>query len=480
MPKVLYRFPTGEGLVHLLNPLLFAQVAEDTTDTTACAKTSRTNNLERKSVHNDVDTALDGKGHGSLPRLEIQAVHHQTSAGFNGVTTISPSIASVIKDLARFRFHQLVCDFDETITEHDTTCSFDVLRQQIYNASESNGADGNDNGSQMNNSHHHHHSPPQPRLTWSEILDAYLTDLANVHVGDLDHLQCNRKVQHDASHQTQSDTQLEQQSYQADDREAGQDLADTCLLPWFKTQVRRRSAEEASLRRVFESGNLVGLTSAQIREYGRRQVRLRQGLVDLLLARTSLSSKELPEEVEIRGKRESEEQQEEDRPQDQGLWILSVNWSQDLIRGALDQVFGHPEVTDRVLPASRLISSNLEFSDAILRKDEEKQGNLHHLHPSSLSLSSSREALMTTGRIHARCLNGCDKLEAFRAMQAEYAAEQNLAPADTMWAYLGDSLTDLGCLVEADLGIIIGTSGSLLAECERAGIQVVDLQVVHE
>jgi hypothetical protein len=32
-------------------------------------------------------------------------------------------------------------------------------------------------------------------------------------------------------------------------------------------------------------------------------------------------------------------------------------------------------------------------------------------------------------------------------------------------------------LVEADVGIIVGTSKSLLAECERSGVEVVDLIV---
>ncbi|KAF9164837.1 hypothetical protein DFQ26_000968 [Actinomortierella ambigua] len=519
MPKVLYRFPTGEGLVHLLNPSLFEHVEEEALDSV------------KSSSSPPPPAQPSGKGTVAVaqgPRLKIQAVHHTPGVGLNGISNMSPSLASVAQALARFRFYQLVCDFDETITEHDTTSLLDELRRHLYDAHHhqpsspppvpapppptplSPPAPLNSGGHHQDDSNDQQyfsltptatqksHPPPAPRWTWDEILGAYLDDLTNVHVGDLDHLHCDREVSKecrssgkggDNNNNNGGDSELEtsRQAMLFETVQQQQQASDPCLTPWFETQVRRRIAEEVSMRRVHDSGNLAGLTAAQIRTFARSRARLRPGLVELLAARVELSAgKEGRSSQGRRGEGEDQKEEEEEEGEEEeagegegsAFWILSVNWSQDLIRGAMDQVFEHPEVTDQVLPPSRLVCSNLEFhhhhhhnGDNQQHYELQTQQQPHDQHEHALSIS--------TGRVHIRCLTGCDKLRAFRTMQADYAAQQGLTLLDTQWAFLGDSINDLGCLVEADLGIIIGTSNSLLAECERLGIQIVDVQVVQ-
>ena len=40
--------------------------------------------------------------------------------------------------------------------------------------------------------------------------------------------------------------------------------------------------------------------------------------------------------------------------------------------------------------------------------------------------------------------------------------------------YVGDSTTDLACLVNADLGIVMGKHGGLQGTCDRAGLEIQD------
>ncbi|KAF9968474.1 hypothetical protein BGZ73_009252 [Actinomortierella ambigua] len=544
MPKVLYRFPTGEGLVHLLDPSFFDHVQDEEPTASKPPSSSSTKGNHRVG-----------------PRLQIQAVHQAAGVGLNGVSTVAPSLTSIAHALARFRFYQLVCDFDETITEHDTTSMLDELRRYLYD-------DDGGVGDQLSGSSppqqaqvpppppptpldppvsqqqqyfqplaptaiQKSHPPAEPRWTWDEILDAYLNDLANVHVGDLDHLHCDRKVSKESCCHDDSDNHDHGSAETSDTSPttakassgktakmtasktelAQQQTADPCLIPWFQSQVRRRVAEEVSMRRVHDSGNLAGLTADQIRAFARARTKLRPGLVDLLAARAAVTStaetgKGFVQEGEQRGQTKQQQQTLIEKKQEQadGFWILSVNWSQDLIRGAMDQVFERPEVTDKVLPASRLVCSNLEFGGHHHQPHhQDQQGHQqqplptdqitatataitttttttveHHSHSHSHEDHHEHALSVSTGRVHIRCLTGCDKLEAFREMQAMYAEQQGLTLLDTQWAFLGDSSNDLGCLVEADLGIIIGTSKSLLAECMRLGIQIVDLEIIQD
>ncbi|KAG0248428.1 hypothetical protein BG011_000092 [Mortierella polycephala] len=449
MISTLYRFPTAEGLSHLV-------VADP---------------------HNTA----------TPPHLQVDSIHG--SHAING-SVINPSLFATKGILD---FDNLVCDFDETITDHDTTSSFDKLASQIRCAEHE-----------------------KPDMSWQEILQAYLDDLDKVDCSDLCHLnqpsgETSTENNHEEQHQQQGHNdnlhhpQPQQSSTQP--QSAKHHLLDPkvrelkchidgrkftpepelpvsklpSLQPWIHSQVRKRAVEKVSLDRVYGSGNLIGLTRAQIRQYGREQIRLRPGMVELLRA---FAKEQDRKEAENKRRRE--------------LWIVSVNWSQDLIRGAMDQVFGSEEATQRHLPDSNLISSNLLFSAACheelmkRRKSsaaattkghasedqdmQQKQDDQEEpLSTTILRSSSEPTEYLSNGMVKVSCLTGTDKLHAFQKIQRDYTAKHDLVATDTKWAYIGDSSTDLGCLVEADVGIIVGKSKSLLTECVRSGVRVIDL-----
>ncbi|KAF9414186.1 hypothetical protein BGZ94_000496 [Podila epigama] len=462
MASSLYRFPDAQGLIHLL------------------------------------------RGRKGLTNLQVQSVHGSTA--LNGHHAPEPSLLST-QNL--FQFDHLVCDFDETITTHDTTSSFDTLACQVR--------------------------PDEfhaPDLTWPQILQAYLDDLDTVAVGDLCHIDQFGKPTTEEHQQEKRRESFSLGTLHLDPRMIqglachtdGRTLTPEpqlpvpkipSLQPWVHAQSRKRAVEKVSLDRVYESGNLVGLAPEQIRQYGREQVRLRSGVVEFLRAFVTESVED--EGQSEKGRRDGQQQQYQQEEKDDGeedgdvkrkgeLWILSVNWSQDLIRGAMDQVFGDEASTARHLPDSHLISSNLQFSDkdhetlqrrkksfmpycanhgccsdegvtgyAEQQKSKTKEDNNEEKENEDEVLSCPKPVQISNGKVQVHCLTGTDKLHAFQKIQRDYAANHGLALTDTKWAYLGDSSTDLGCLVEADVGIIIGSSKSLLAECERSGVEVIDL-----
>lgn len=64
---------------------------------------------------------------------------------------------------------------------------------------------------------------------------------------------------------------------------------------------------------------------------------------------------------------------------------------------------------------------------------------------------------------------GADKL---REMQK--VITKNRVKEEVVTVYIGDSNTDLPCLLEADIGIIIGDGKSIIETCRRVGINVED------
>ncbi|KAI8604125.1 hypothetical protein EDD21DRAFT_367084 [Dissophora ornata] len=494
MTPTLYRFTAAEGLVHLL-----------------C---SRNNSLVHNN-NNSSSSTTTTTGASTPPNLEVDSVHGDNTPSVTGATLPDFPTKGLLD------FDHLVCDFDETITDHDTTSSFDTLASQIRSE-----------------------DFEEPQMTWSEILQAYLDDLEKVDVVDLCHLniangnhpqqqQQELKTEHGCdlhhpqpttatatattSKSTGPMTTSNQHPYHHHDKK-NHHLLDPkvrelkchidgrtftpepelpvpkipSLQPWIHSQVRKRAVEKVSLDRVYESGNLVGLTKSQIREYGRQHIRLRPGMVEFLKA--FVKKQEELEQEQSKQKSDDQNGGEEQSAYDGGqsrrkgeLWILSVNWSQDLIRGAMDQVFGSEEATSRYLPDSNLISSNLQFLDEdheqlTRRRKSIRDGacgvedkDSHNTNGNDGLKTENDKEHLSNGQVRVQCLTGTDKMHAFRKLQKDYASKHDLALTDTKWAYLGDSSTDLGCLVEADVGIIIGKSKTLLTECGRSGIQVIDL-----
>ena len=76
-----------------------------------------------------------------------------------------------------------------------------------------------------------------------------------------------------------------------------------------------------------------------------------------------------------------------------------------------------------------------------------------------------------TGKLNKNDVDGMctgpDKLREMKKAIGEIPQLENVVTV-----YVGDSNTDLPCLLHADVGIIIGDGASLLETCDRVGIKV--------
>jgi len=107
------------------------------------------------------------------------------------------------------------------------------------------------------------------------------------------------------------------------------------------------------------------------------------------------------------------------------LGVVSANWSRDLVRGGLGDL-------------EALIRSN----DCVFDERE-----------------------VSTGALHCEVVSAHDKLRHFRALPS--CRGQRF--------FVGDSVTDLLALLEADVGILIGENPLPVAVCQRVGVEVVPL-----
>ncbi|KAL2129849.1 hypothetical protein VTI74DRAFT_7215 [Chaetomium olivicolor] len=122
--------------------------------------------------------------------------------------------------------------------------------------------------------------------------------------------------------------------------------------------------------------------------------------------------------------------------------VVSVNWSGEFIRGVLE---AGSQYGRRV---KKVVANGIGLPDGLVKGPEELGG----------------EPLVTAG----------DKLRAMRSLKVGMG-EQSVV-------YFGDSTTDLACLVEADLGVVMADDGGskLLRTFERVGLEVLHVGVAEE
>ena len=121
--------------------------------------------------------------------------------------------------------------------------------------------------------------------------------------------------------------------------------------------------------------------------------------------------------------------------------ILSVNWSKKFIGSIMEHNWAKSKVP---IHANELVG----FSD--------EEGEL-----------------LSTGSIDRKLTGPTQKGELFRTIVAK-----NTFNCDSPSIYIGDSLGDLSTLLEADIGIVIGTSKSLRKVCSAYGVQLKSLDTI--
>ena len=213
-------------------------------------------------------------------------------------------------------------------------------------------------------------------------------------------------------------------------------------------QVERRSVERIEGGRYF-----AGLERGLMREWGRkvggtREVELREGwwgVWEWLLMHWE------KEKVRV----------------DVKVGVISVNWSKEWIRGVLEGGWvlwretygGEVEVEEGV--GEGLGELEIYANEFIV---DPKTG----LTTGEFSRRKDGRGLWTAG----------DKVEIFDEVLAWWDAERDgngkEEEGGTMTVYVGDSSTDLGCLLRADAGVVVGGNKELGETLGRLGVNVVE------
>ncbi|CAG8448542.1 6658_t:CDS:2 [Ambispora gerdemannii] len=110
------------------------------------------------------------------------------------------------------------------------------------------------------------------------------------------------------------------------------------------------------------------------------------------------------------------------------FYVISTNWSHDMLFGCLQEIDG---IDEKII-----ISNDFVF-----------------------------EENCSTGKFKRKVLTALDKLEIFK---------QLTVPRDKISVYVGDSETDLPCMLAADIGIIMGNNVSLAQSCKKYGIEIIE------
>ncbi|KAJ4370689.1 hypothetical protein N0V83_005210 [Neocucurbitaria cava] len=202
-----------------------------------------------------------------------------------------------------------------------------------------------------------------------------------------------------------------------------------------------RAVEQRSLHRVSLSGIFAGLTTSAINAGIREcissgQIGLRRGFAQFFESMQT-------DKTDASGQHKSKSQ----------LSILSVNWSQHFIASCL-RAFNTP------IPASSILSNELQN----LTQNLPSNGHIGPSNSASMMIVSSDDKL--------RCL---ERLKQER--EASSSSPQDTSTSSIPIVYVGDSLTDIECLLAADLGICIrdepmGSGQRKLAELDRLGVKV--------
>ncbi|KAJ2551503.1 hypothetical protein EV175_003670 [Coemansia sp. RSA 1933] len=120
---------------------------------------------------------------------------------------------------------------------------------------------------------------------------------------------------------------------------------------------------------------------------------------------------------------------------DCSVCVVSVNWSESFIRGALS-ANGVDLAAHNARPVD-IYCNNMVF-DA--------------------------ETGLSTGQLPSHMVVAADKVAALDAVKRDIAGTHGRSP---LIVYAGDSLTDLPALLDADIGLLVGNSSRPVAWCER-------------
>ena len=161
--------------------------------------------------------------------------------------------------------------------------------------------------------------------------------------------------------------------------------------------------------------------------------------------------------------------------------VLSVSWSSELIRGALEGAFEEGENGEQGIEVSCDEAAWGVVGGGGGRGGEEetttKKKTVVAVSANALEFDSSSSPPLSTGKVLRRVECADDKLEQFTALAASLEGDRR--KRDGPVVFVGDSPSDLGALLAADVGIIIADSENPKAELRRVaealGVRVAPL-----
>ncbi|KAF8424531.1 hypothetical protein EV426DRAFT_665148 [Tirmania nivea] len=223
-------------------------------------------------------------------------------------------------------------------------------------------------------------------------------------------------------------------------------------------QVERGSVERIEGERYF-----AGLEEGVVKEWGRRmgreqkEVRLREGW------------------WEVCGWLWRQKRKMEERKVKVKVGVISVNWSKEWIRGVLEGGWeGWKETHGR----DEMVVDGLV--------GVEGGRGLGELEIYANEFIVDPETRVTTGEFSRRkegrgLWTAGDKVEVFDEVLALWGAERDgdgeekgTGEGETVTVYVGDSGTDLGCLLRANVGVVVGANRELGEKLGRLGVRVVE------
>ncbi|CAD6917833.1 unnamed protein product, partial [Tilletia controversa] len=195
--------------------------------------------------------------------------------------------------------------------------------------------------------------------------------------------------------------------------------------------------ELTSVNRTERSGIFVGWdpVHAQERAKSREFVQIRTGWRDVVTWLVEQDSREVE------------------------MHVISVSWSATFILAGLRS---HP---DSLLPPASTYPTTLNANDPVL--------NTNNLGAGALSKSSSK----SESGVKAGIRTGKHKLDVLRSL---VHPASGTTTATTITIYVGDSSTDLPCLLHAHIGILIGNKHSMLTKLDGLGVVVENVDAFLE
>ncbi|KAJ1915738.1 hypothetical protein H4219_004155 [Mycoemilia scoparia] len=234
------------------------------------------------------------------------------------------------------------------------------------------------------------------------------------------------------------------------------------------------SVEVASIKRMEKYGFLAGATHQQFYDGGAKNATLQNNSVYALSKIWDINHQHHHDKKQPGNSCKGPAKKNNDVVDP--VYVLSVNWSKDLMQGSLETTFNKLRSTFET-PSSGLRIKHINRVEKSLKA----------LPYSNPDVEFDPATGKSTGKISRDLFTGVDKLNEFRRIRGQYQKKLGITNADKdnnspdlKFAYAGDSTTDLLCILEPQvIGILVGNSTSVRTWLDRLQVPLVPFAVLN-